>query len=82
MIHCAGLNEAGERSLERSYDGFLEQVEGSALQILLAGARRQVRDVLTAKTTERGLAIQHFDRLDSAVAHAVERAGYLLMRRT
>ncbi len=81
VIHCAGLNEAGERSLERSYDGFLEQVEGSALQILLAGARRQVRDGLTAKTSERGLAIQHFDRLDSAVAHAVERAGYLLMRR-
>jgi hypothetical protein len=31
---------------------------------------------------ELGLAFQHFDRLDSAVGHAVERAGYLLMRRS
>jgi len=33
-------------------------------------------------TGERGLSFQHFDRFDSAVAHALERAGYLLMRRS
>jgi hypothetical protein len=37
---------------------------------------------VAALAGERGLTFQHFDRLDSAVAHAVERAGYLLMRRS
>ena len=33
-------------------------------------------------TAEHSLSFQHFDRLDSAVAHALERAGYSLMRRS
>ena len=80
IIDCGGVAEAGERYLHKSYVGFLEQAEGSALQILLSNARRPLRELLTTMTTERGLAVQHFDRLDSAVAHAMERAGYLVRR--
>lgn len=82
IVDCGGLAEAGEKSFEAGYREFLVQAEGSAIQILLSTARRNLRDRVTALAGERGLAFQHFDRLDSAVAHAVERAGYLLMRRT
>jgi hypothetical protein len=82
VIDCGGLAEAGEKNFDRGYRGFLEQAAGSALQILLANARRPLRERVAAATAERGLAFQHFDRLDSAVAHALERAGYLLMKRT
>jgi hypothetical protein len=43
IIDCHGLAEAGERSFEKGYRGFLEQAEGSAVQILLSNARRPVR---------------------------------------
>ncbi|MBX3156344.1 MAG: RsbRD N-terminal domain-containing protein [Deltaproteobacteria bacterium] len=82
IIDCAGLAEVGERNFDAGYKEFLEQAEGSALQVLLSGARRPLRERTAAVTQEHGLALQHFDRVDSAVAHAVERAGYLLMRRT
>lgn len=81
IIDCGGLAEAGERSFDRAYRSFLAQAEGSALQVLLSGARRPLRELAAALTSERGLSFQHFERLDSAVAHAVERAGHLLTRR-
>ena len=82
VIDCGGLSEGGERNFERGYRGFLEQAEGSALQVLLSSARRPLRELAATLTTERGLSFQHFDRIDSAVAHSLERAGHLLMRRT
>lgn len=82
IIDCGGLAEAGEQNFDGGYRRFLEQVEGSALQVVLATARRQLRERAVALTSERGLSFQHFDRFDSAVAHALERAGYLLMRRS
>lgn len=82
IIDCAGLAEAGEKNFESGYGAFLTQAEGSAIQILLSTARRALRERATVMASEKGLPFQHFDRLDSAVAHAVERAGYLLMRRS
>ncbi len=82
VIDCGGLSEGGERNFERGYRGFLEQAEGSALQVLVSNARRPLRELAATHTAERGLSFQHFDRLDSAVAHSLERAGHLLMRRT
>jgi hypothetical protein len=82
IIDCAGFASAGEKNFERGYRGFLEQAEGSALQVLLSGARRPVRELAAKLTSEKGLSFQHFDRFDSAVAHSLERAGHLLMRRS
>ena len=82
VIDCAGLTAVGEKNLERAYPGFLEQVEGSSLQVLLANARRPLREQLAALSLQRQISFQHFDRIDSAIAHALERAGHLLMRRT
>jgi len=82
IIDCGGLAEPGERNFEQGYKGFLNQAEGSAIQILLASARRPLRERASVLASERGLAFQHFERLDSAVAQAVERAGYILMRRS
>ena len=82
IIDCGGLADPGEKNFDGGYRGFLEQVEGSALQVVLSTARRPLRDRAAALTTERGLSFQHFDRFDSAVAHALERAGYLMMRRS
>lgn len=82
IIDCGGLAEPGEKNFDGGYRGFLEQAEGSALQVLLSGGRRPLRERAAALASERGLACQHFERFDSAVAHAIERAGYLLMRRT
>ena len=82
VIDACGLAEAGERHFERAYKSFLDQAEGSALQVLLASPRRPLRDLAAKLTSERGLAFQHFERVDSAIAHAVERAGYVLMKRT
>jgi hypothetical protein len=82
IIDCHGLAEAGERAFEVGYKSFLDQAEGSALQVLLSNARRPLRERVAAMTNERGIAFQHFDRLDSAVAHSLERAGHLLMRRS
>jgi hypothetical protein len=82
IVDCAGLAESAEKNFEAGYRGFLEQAAGSALQVLLTGGRRPLRERATALTAERGLAFQHFERFDSAVAHALERAGYRLMRRS
>jgi hypothetical protein len=82
IIDCGGLAEPGEKNFDAGYRGFLEQAEGSALQVVLSTTRRPLRERAAAATAERGLSFQHFDRFDSAVAHAVERAGYLLMRRS
>ena len=82
IIDTAGLAEPGEKNFEAAYRGFLEQAEGSALQVLLSGGRRPLRERASVLTAERGLSFQHFERFDSAVAHALERAGYLLMRRS
>jgi hypothetical protein len=82
IIDCGGLADPGEKNFEAGYRGFLEQAEGSALQVVLSGARRPLRERAAALTGERGLSFQHFDRFDSAVAHALERAGYLMMRRS
>lgn len=82
IIDCGGLAEAGERNFDAGYQEFLRQAEGGAIQILVSRARRPVRDRAAGLAAERGLAFQHFERLDSAMSHALERAGYLLMRRT
>lgn len=82
VIDCAGLASQGEKNFERGYREFLAQAEGSALQVLLSSARRPLRELAAKLTGESNLSFQHFDRLDSAVAHALERAGHLLMRRT
>ncbi len=82
IIDCGGLAEAGEKAFDGGFLRFLEQAEGSALQVVLSSARRPLRERAAALTGERGLSFQHFDRFDSAVAHGLERAGYLLMRRS
>ena len=82
IIDCNGLAEPGEKNFEAGYQAFLEQAEGSALQVVLSNGRRPLRERAAAQTAERGLSFQHFERFDSAVAHAVERAGYLLMKRS
>ncbi|HET9620430.1 MAG TPA: hypothetical protein VFP84_03610 [Kofleriaceae bacterium] len=82
ILDCGGLVEAGERNFEAGFKSLLDQVAGSALQIVVSTARRPLWERASALTTERGLSFQHFDRFDSAVSHASERAGYRLMRRT
>jgi hypothetical protein len=82
IIDCGGLADPGEKNFERGYRGFLEQAEGSALQVLLSNARRPMRELAARLTQEAGLSFQHFDRFDTAVAHSLERAGHLLMRRS
>jgi hypothetical protein len=82
IIDCAGLATPAEKNFERGYRAFLEQAEGSQLQVLLSGARRPLRELVGKLTGESNLSFQHFDRFDSAVAHALERAGHLLMRRS
>jgi hypothetical protein len=81
VIDCGGLTAAGEKAFERAYKSFLTQAEGSALQVLLSTARRPMREVIEKMTSAHGLSLQHFDRFDSAIAHSLERAGHLLMRR-
>src|SRR6185295_10102761 len=80
IIDCGGLAEPGEKNFDGGYRGFLEQAFGGALQVVLSTARRPLRERVAVLTGERGLSFQHFDRFDSAVTHALERAGYLLMR--
>jgi hypothetical protein len=82
VIDCAGLTAVGEKNFERAYPAFLEQAEGSALQVLLSTARRPLREAVAALSSQRQVSFQHFDRIDSAIAHALERAGHLLMRRS
>lgn len=82
IIDCAGLAEPGERAFEQGYQKFLEQAEGAAIQVLLSSARRGLRERTAAATAKRNVPFQHFDRLDTAVAHSLDRAGHLLMRRS
>jgi hypothetical protein len=81
VIDCGGLAARGGRSVERAFESFLGQAEGSALQVALATAPRPIRDLAERLAAAHGLALSHFERFDSAVAHASERAGHLLMRR-
>ena len=73
------VDQLREITIER---GWSKQAEGSALQVLLSGARRSISDAAAKLTADAGLTLQNFERLDSAVAHALERAGHLLMRRS
>ncbi len=82
IVDTSGLSESAEHAFDVGYKGFLDQAEGSVLQVLLSNARRSLRERTATATAAHGLAFQHFDRLDSAVAHSLERAGHLLMRRT
>ncbi len=82
IVDTSGLSESGEHAFDLGYKGFLDQAEGSALQVLMSNARRPLRERCSAATAAIGMAFQHFDRLDSAVAHSLERAGHLLMRRS
>jgi hypothetical protein len=82
IVDVNGLAESAEHNFDAGYKGFLEQAEGSALQVLMCRGRRALRERAAASTSQVGLAFQHFDRIDSAVAHAVERGGHLLMRRS
>ncbi len=82
IIDCGGLADLGEKNFEGGYRSFLSQAEGSALQVLLSTGRRPLRERAAALTAERGMAFQHFERFDSAVAHALERAGCLLVKRS
>jgi hypothetical protein len=82
IIDCGGLAAAGEKNFERGYRSFVGQATGSALQVLLSNAARPLRELAMRLSSENNLSFQHFDRLDSAVAHALERAGHLLMRRS
>ena len=83
IIDCGGLAEAGERNFETR----LPRLSRAGRRQRAAGPARRARagrcaSVAAKLTAEAGLAFQHFDRLDSAVAHALERAGHLLMRRS
>jgi hypothetical protein len=82
IIDCGGLATPGEKNFERAYRTFLGQATGSALQVLLSNAARPIREMAMKLSSESSVSFQHFDRLDSAVAHALERAGHLLMRRS
>jgi hypothetical protein len=81
IIDCGGLAETGEPAFEVGYQRLLEQAKGSSLQLLVSSARRPLRERITTVTGGTGISFQLFDRLDSAVAHALERAGHLLMKR-
>ncbi|MGE0549857.1 MAG: hypothetical protein AB7O24_24000 [Kofleriaceae bacterium] len=82
IIDCGGLAETAETAFENGYTGLLEQAGRSPVQLLVSNARRPLRERVVAATNQRGLSLQLFDRLDSAVSHALERAGQLLMRRS
>jgi hypothetical protein len=82
ILDCGGLAEPGEKNFDAGYRSFTQQAAGSSLQVVLSAARRPLRERVAALTAACGLSLQHFDRFDSAVAHALERAGYLLMRRS
>lgn len=81
ILDANGLAEVAEAGFVGAYRTFLAEASGSALQVLLAGARRPLREQITALSIAGGRPMQHFERLDSAVVHALERAGHLLTRR-
>lgn len=83
VIDCGGLaSSSQDQVFDTAYRAFLRQAEGSALQILLASARRPLRERAAQMTAEHNLSFQHFERLDSAVGHAMERAGYHFVKRS
>lgn len=82
ILDCGGLAEPAERNFDVGFTSLLDQAKGSALQIVLSAARRPLGERASALAAARGMAFQVFDRFDSAVSHASERAGYRLMRRT
>jgi hypothetical protein len=82
IIDCGGLADGVERNFERGFRGFCDQAAGSALFVLLTNARRSLRELAEKLATGAGVSFQHYDRFDSAVAHALDRAGHLLMRRS
>lgn len=81
ILEANGLAEIAEVAFLGAYRKFLDEAKGSALQVLLAGARRPLREQIATLSTAGGRPMQHFERLDSAVVHALERAGHLLTRR-
>jgi len=84
IVDCGGLadtGEAGLRVFERGYRSFVDQAKGSALVVLLTGARRPVRELVERLSRDAGVAVEVVERIDSAVTRAIERAGSLLMRR-
>lgn len=81
IIDCAGLAEAGERAFERGYRAFAVQSARSAVHVLLSSARAPVTAFAAQAAGEAGLSFQAFERLDLAVVHALECAGYVLVRR-
>ncbi len=81
ILEANGLAETAEAAFLGAYRTFLDEAKGSALQVLLAGARRPLREQIASLSTAGGRPMQHFERLDSAVVHALERAGHLLTRR-
>src|SRR5687768_13134240 len=60
IIDCGGLAEIGERNFDAGYKSFLEQAEGSAIQVLLTTARRPLRERAATLASERSIAFQHF----------------------
>ncbi|HEY4243440.1 MAG TPA: hypothetical protein VGM88_26690 [Kofleriaceae bacterium] len=81
ILDVAGLTEQAERNFAPAYRSFLDQATGSTLQVLMSGARRPMREQAATDSQARGLTFQHFDRFDSAVGHALERAGYTIRQR-
>lgn len=81
VVDCAGLAVAAERNFERAFGSFVDQADGSALHVLLSGARRQLHEPAARLAAEHGIGFAHFERADLAIANAIERAGHLLMRR-
>lgn len=81
ILEANGLAEIAETAFLGAYRKFLDEAKGSALQVLLSGARRPLREQIASLSTAGGRPMQHFERLDSAVVHALERAGHLLTRR-
>lgn len=80
IIDCSGLAEVGEHAFKCAFGAFVTQTAGSTQQLVMSGASRSLLDVTAPLTQQARLAFQNFDRLDLAVAYALERAGYLLMR--
>jgi hypothetical protein len=81
IIDGAGLAEAGERPFEAAYGELVIQAEGGAIHLLLSAVRRPLRDRLAAQAAAHHVSCHHFERLDGAVAAALERAGYHVARR-
>lgn len=82
IIDCAGLADAAERAFERGFRSFVAQSSRSAVHLLLSSASAPVTALAAEAAEGAGLAFLAFERLDLAVVHAVERTGYVLVRRS